>query len=289
MFFFFALVSSLGLATNSFLRLLFQSGGFLQKLQKLIGCAAFGYASWIIYSYKVETTFKNYDPQIYLIGVILLVLIAIPKPGILTQNPFSKLLKWVLYVAVAVSLFMTLGLSYYKSFAVGKPFLVIKMTGATKQENIEKLQTTQIEKETLTQYQVVIEDLEGHPLCQQYLYGDIVGIRVKTLSFSPWCLWFGLEPCYRLDMLYNGFNQSSHYSAFPVRAISLYEDSKFLNFFETLFHKFWGEAFYGKKKFSWIRAAALQSQYFPLSSQDKPFIGSFELSLYSSGIAGKAL
>lgn len=284
-----ALTFSISLVVKSLLDCFIYPKRFTTIVKKLFCATIFTGIAFIFYQFKVKLIPSFTWEEILISGVIVL-LVLFPKPSLLRHSSIFGFFKNIVYFAVIIYAISILALSHYKKLVLGSPFMVIRMTGEKEKKPVSVLPALGSSQEMVDYYHVLFETTRGEKMADAYLYGDLVGVRVKTLHFSSWLSFFGFEPCYRVDMVYNGFMEKSLYSKLPLQIVELESKDLRNSLFDRFFLAFWNTHFYEYKPSYFIKTAALQSQYFPLFSKEaKPFVGSFELSLYSSGIGGKKL
>lgn len=287
MLFLFAFALALGLAIRSFWGLVLKSTKIPLSLKNFFGCLFFSYSSFLIYRYKLNGNLLSYPSDLLFLASIVFIASLLPKPSFLTQNTLFSSLKWLAYITLSSLTFFLVGLSFYHQYWNGKPILYIEITGNSRSKTLSYDHFGKEMREIqVIEYEVVIKDLSNHLVYQDYIYGDLVALRVKTLNFSPLLTWMGFETCYQLDMIYNGFTKEGSYAKLPIKTASCLDS---FNPTSLFWLQFWDHVFFKTCK-TFVLTAALQSQYFPLIDKDKkPFRGSFELSLYPSGIGSKKL
>lgn len=153
------------------------------------------------------------------------------------------------------------------------------LTGQTRPEWVtwKNPSNTEVEGAWLESYEVVVQDLKGHEVCRQYIYGDLVGLRAEVLTIQwPFQL-LGFSNLCHLETLYNGYKTAQRHNLFPHAASAL-------PFSVPLFQNLWENLYHGRWRVPGIKTASLESAYLPLSQQ-----GAYWLVVGSSGLTALSI
>ena len=158
----------------------------------------------------------------------------------------------------------------------------LQLTGKIIKKRVEwKNPDGTVQNQLLDSVQVVITGNAGRELSSQYLYGDLVGVRAKIIRFPSFFNMLGIKNVCYIDALYNGYRSMERHNRFPHQGIALMPAT-------TALGKIWEKVFYRDFDFFWIKAATLESHYFPLFEiSGQPKRGSFELTISSSGLSSR--
>ncbi len=141
---------------------------------------------------------------------------------------------------------------------------------------------------SLSTHLVKIQSLKGDLLAEQYVHGDLVGIRTRVIRVKPFFAFMGLTNLCKIELLHSGYLNSAEMNkgTHDAQELSFTHQKKF----SPLLDKLWEKIFFEKASAFWIKSANLQSNYFPLvDKKGKPYQGAFLLTLSSSGVSSLAL
>lgn len=134
---------------------------------------------------------------------------------------------------------------------------------------------------------VKILSLEGGPIAEHFIQGDLVGIRARIVRTKPFFAFLGLETLCRIELLHSGYMKADATEKLPHTAFEIaFNHSRYL---PRILENFWENLFFEHASCFWVKSAALESTYFPLvNKKSQPYRGSFLLTLTSSGLSSLA-
>jgi hypothetical protein len=218
----------------------------------------------------------------FLFLTLLVALLLIPR---LRAKPKKKrlLLKASAFFAFVLFSTMSLGLALITHCQNDKPLLKVTLTGKTKEEWVEwKNPASKLQKQKVTAYQIELYSAEGKYLGEFFAYGELIALRAKVLRFSSLPHFFGVDNLAQIDALYNGYRSVSRSNQMPHFATSIGSIFPLTSLWEPL----WEKIYHNTSLSRWIKAATLESTYFPLTLENgDPFFGSFYLTITEGGLS----
>lgn len=173
-----------------------------------------------------------------------------------------------------ILLLLFLSLSYFnKKFANrNKTIATLCITGKTSIEDVEwKLPFSPLQQKSLPTYEVILS-IPGFPDKKEFFFGEIIGVRYKTLELYHWLHWLGFENSIEIEALCSDYISNEKRKSLPCKTVHIEEEKKMHVFF-------WKHLFKKSKSFFFVKKATLKAEYFPLMPLKKR---SFSL-IYKSG------
>lgn len=156
-----------------------------------------------------------------------------------------------------------------KTVNKNKKIATLLITGKTSSEQVAwKTPSSSFEEKVLLTYEVILS-IPGQAEKKEFFFGDLIGIRYKTLELYPFFHWIGFQDPIEIESLFSDYLSAEKRSRLPSKFV-LIDDEKKIQFL------LWKKMFHQAKSFFFVRRASLQSEYFPLEKQ------SFSLA-YESG------
>lgn len=173
--------------------------------------------------------------------------------------------------------------SGFQQIAFEAPIATVTLTGKKMKKWVEwKSPCHECQESWVDTYEVVVEQA-GKKLGTYYIYGDFAAIRACTIRFSPFLNFIGISNVCSLDSIYNGYDSMDKHNTLPHFGYTL-------PFSSPIFSSLWKKLFYRQWSSSWIKSATLESNYFPLCSQDgKPLCSAYFITISSGGLSAVAL
>lgn len=143
--------------------------------------------------------------------------------------------------------------------ALKKPENVcITLTGKLGKETLEwKNPCSPMQKAELTTYEVQISS--EHFQKRAFFFGEVVGIRIKTLQLHPFLHLIGATDPARIECLQSDYICIDKMRSFPTMAIAI--DAPFS---ASIVWSLWEKLFYKHSSFLGLCFASLQTEYIPL-------------------------
>lgn len=240
---------------------------------------------------------KSVSPIVYSIGslFIFLVLVVFLLPGAIRRvnttyrsRPWLATMKILFVVCLlifSVVLLMTLG---FLRFLEDQPVLKVTMTGINKLQDVEwKPPEYPLQHQKLHSYEVVLNQPNGQPVSQVFLYGDQVAIKAKVIRFRPTLSVFGVRNLCRIEYVFNGYTTAQRHNFYPHHAVEIFLTSPALKPWQEWFWGYWEKVYYQKSSNPLIKSATLESTFFPLVDPNgRPFRGSYYLTINAGGLSG---
>jgi hypothetical protein len=175
--------------------------------------------------------------------------------------------------------------SHLLSMMQTDPDVKVVLTGKTRQEGVEwKPLQAPLQKETLTFYEVRIENLQGELLGDFFLAGDQAAVKAKAILFSPFLNAIGVKNLCQLEMVHAGYSSAKRHSFYPQQAHEIIES----NPLKRWAWKIWSSLYLLETSLFFVKGALLESHFFPLMSREgKPLASSYLLTLSSHGISSE--
>jgi hypothetical protein len=211
------------------------------------------------------------------------------------RRPYLPRPAWMLLKVLLVLFFVCLSLvalmmSGFHYLTEDRPIVKVVLTGNQKAEIVEWQPPNEVQrKEPLNTYEVIFETPEGEKLSEQYVYGDQVAIKAKTIRFKPMLNVIGIQNVCRIDYVHNGYVTTERFNTYPHHAWKLESANPWIEPFQEPFWNYWEDLFRGKEN-AVVKSATLESNYFPLVYADgSPYKGSYFLTITPGGLSSVPL
>lgn len=175
------------------------------------------------------------------------------------SHPVLKCCTFFIYIILVLA---TLAFSFFTRYGQESPIVKIHFTGVGKEERVAWKNPQGPAQDTLLKtYQIGLESVEGAPLGQFVLYGDLVGVRAKVIRFHPLLQAIGFRNLAAIDMIHNGYADSSSYESQPTVAYGLNHRS-----WHSWFWGKWEKLFWNHETFFSLNAPRLNLSISPFTT-----------------------
>lgn len=233
------------LALYWFLRITFCRFSFIQAVLSLISLA-------------LCLILPKEFPLVPLIATILLLTFSFYRSVRNKNGPFrfSTLAGWLTVYAVGgVIALLTLVFKYQENEVIGH--VVLKGKDQSEWVSWKNPSQPSVESSWVSSYEVEVQDAKGNKLFNDFVVGDLVGVRAQVILFNWPLKLLGFSHLYRLELVHNGYTTAERHQFFPHAAYALPFPMK-------LFEKVWNQLYLGNWKIFGIQSTTLESSYFPL-------------------------
>lgn len=234
----------------------------------------------------------------------LILLLALLAPGVLItlslmarrRRPYQprpnlfalKVIGTLLLLLVTLSIVMVSG---FRFLTEDEPLYRVTMTGASRSEEVEwKSPDGPVRREKMPAYEVQFETPERDLVAVRYVYGDEVAVKAKVLRLKPILNAMGIRNLCRIDYIHNAYTTADRFNGLPHKAQEIETSHPWLQPWQDRFWNYWENSYFLRSSDPWVKAATLESTYFPLVNKDgTPFRGSYFLTLTPGGLSSLPL
>jgi hypothetical protein len=136
--------------------------------------------------------------------------------------------------------------------------ICLTLTGETEQEVVEwKNPYTPIQKETLKTYNVLIATKSSQK--NTYFFGELIGIRKKTLELHPFFSFIGVENPSKIECIQSDYICLDKIGKLPGKTVLIDSFST-----EALVWFLWEKLFYKQSSLIGLCSSKLSTEYLPL-------------------------
>jgi hypothetical protein len=176
-----------------------------------------------------------------------------------------KKLKNCLYLILAIFILISVYLHLTKESMLA----TINVTGITSKEEVEwKNPEGPLQKETLPTHEVLFS-FHKEPLIKAFFWGDVIGVRYKTLELRSIFYWIGFSDIVEVEALCSDYTELEKKLKYPSKVLPLERKkaSSFVKFYRSL----WKKLFQDSENNFFMKRATLQIVYFPLDETNRSF------------------
>lgn len=211
----------------------------------------------------------------------------VPRPSLV-----SFLLRTVLVLLVLLLALVSVMRAGFLHLTTDRPVLLLELSGETRKQTVRWAAPDQPMQEVeMTAHHIRFRTPEGALFSEEWLYGDQVAVKGRSLRFHPFLNAAGVTNLFDLQFVHNGYftaerHNTNPHQARPLMPIgSLSAPPKLLPLRDGLLH------FLAQRPDNsrWtVRAVTSESTYFPLvDSQGQPVKRTFELVLTPFGLTAR--
>jgi len=145
----------------------------------------------------------------------------------------------------------------------------LNITGATSKEEVEWKNPHQpLQKEILPTHEVFFS-FHKEPIVKAFFWGDVIGVRYKTLELRSFFYWMGLSDIVEIEALSSDFVELELKLKYPSKVLPLERKNK--SNFIKIYRSLWKNLFSESEGNFFIKRASLQVKYFPLDETNRSF------------------
>jgi len=211
----------------------------------------------------------------------------VPKPSLT-----SFLLRTVLVLLVLLLALLSVMRAGFLHLTSDRPILLIELSGETRPQTVRWAAPDQpMQEQVMRAHHIRFRTPDGTLFAEEWLYGDQVAIKGRSLRFHPILNAAGVSNLFDLQFVHNGYFTAESHSAQPHQARplqplgSLCAPPQLLPLRDGLLR--WLAARPDGSRWA-VRAVTSESTYFPLvDSQPQPVKRTFELVLTPGGLTAR--
>ncbi len=176
-----------------------------------------------------------------------------------------KKLKKCLYILIALFILSCAYLHLTKESMLA----TLNVTGITSKEEVEwKNPYHPPQKATLTTHEVFFS-FHKEPLIKAFFWGDVIGVRYKTLELRSFFYWMGLSDIVEIEALCSNYVSLEKKLKFPSKVLPLEKKNK--PTFIKIYRSLWKSLFNETESNFFVKRATLQIKFFPLDESNRSF------------------
>lgn len=211
----------------------------------------------------------------------------LPQPSLL-----SFLLRVILVLLVVVLTLVSVMRAGFLNLTTDRPLLLLELSGETRPQTVRWAAPDQpLQEQTLRAHRIRFLTPEGVLFSEEWLYGDQVAVKGRSLRFHPFLQAAGVTNLFDLQFVHNGYFTAERHSTNPHQARplkptgTLSAPPKLVPLRDGLLH--WLASRPENSRWA-VRTVTSESTYFPLvDSQGQPVKHTFELVLTPGGLTAR--